>query len=198
MSAVLSLCTTAALLEGGRVVLRGTPQEAAARYLQSSSGPVASVSLDERVDRWGEGGARMTAVQIRSTDPDGVIRSSSRLEISIRYRCDRPLRNARFVACVHDEMETAIFAVDSEAAGGLPETLPAEGTVECTTEPIGLTPGRCRVDLTLMKMNVAVDKVNNATQFHVESDDFFGTGKTHGRDYVLCMVRNRWSLAEDA
>jgi len=197
MPAVLSLCTTAALLEEGRIVMRGSPQEAAGRYLQSNS-PVEAVSLDERTDRTGDGSARMTAVQIRSTDPDGVIRSSSCLEITIRYRCDRPLRNARFVAYVHDEMETGIFAVDSEAGGGLHETLAAEGTVECTTEPIRLTPGLCKVDLTLMKVGVDVDHVKHAAQFHVESDDFFGTGKAHDREYVLCMVQNRWSALEDA
>jgi lipopolysaccharide transport system ATP-binding protein len=196
MSSVLSLCTTAALLEEGSVAFRGSPQEAAARYLQSNS-LVETVALEDRIDRSGDGSARFTSVQLESTDPDGVIRSSSCLKLTIGYRSERPLRNARFVAYVDDQSEAGVFVLDSESAGGLPEILAPSGTVECTTAPINLTPGRCRVHMTLMKGGAEVDFVKFVTAFDVESDDFFGTGKVPDREWVMCLIRNSWSVHED-
>ena len=140
----------------------------------------------------------MTSIRIEAADGEPVIRSSSRLKITIGYRSARPLLHPRFVISVYDFSDAGLFVFDSDAAGGLPETLPAEGSVCCETEPINLTSGRCFATARLLKGGAVADYLQQATVFDVEPDDFHGSGKLPGRDWVLCLLRNKWRPLEDA
>lgn len=193
MAAVQGLCTRAALLDHGRLVQHGPPREVIGWYLQTAAS-TDPVPLEQRRDRTGDGSTRMTSVQIESTDPDKVIRCTSRLRLTIHYGGAHPLRRARFIAEVYDYTNIGLFALDSEATGGLPESLPSEGVVHCTTAPINLTPGRCMVNLRLQKGSADADYVKVAAEFDVESDDFFGTGKLPGRDRVIGLLGHEWSV----
>src|SRR5205823_2798106 len=104
----------------------------------------------------------------------------------------KPLKHARFLVTIYDLTNTGIYVLDSEATGGLPETLPAEGEVVCTTEPINITPGRCYVHIGLTRGSQIADHVHYAAWFDVEADDFFGTGKMHPRDWVVAMLKHQW------
>jgi lipopolysaccharide transport system ATP-binding protein len=192
MSAIRALCRKAMWLDMGRVVETGPGTEVIRRYLQTvvAEDPI---PFDQRKDRGGNGTARFTAVQIESADPDKVIRSASRLKITLSYHGKQPLYQPRFVVSVYDYTGGGIFGLDSEAAGWLPEVLPAQGTVHCTTGPINLTPGRCYVNLNLLRRGVQADYVNHAANFDVESDDFFGPGKMPTRDWMMTLVKNQWS-----
>jgi len=149
-------------------------------------------TLDDRQDRHGDGTARMTRIKIEGADGEAVIRSSSRLKITISYRAAKPLAHARFVISVYDFSDAGIFVFDSDATGGLPEILPAEGSVCCVTDPINLTSGRCFANLRLLKGGAVADYLQQATIFDVEPDDFHGSGKMPGRDWVLCLLKNQW------
>ena len=99
----------------------------------------------------------------------------------------------RFVLTIFDLTNTAIYQLDSEATGGLPETLPAEGTIVCTTECIGITPGRCYINLDLTRSHLLADHISYAAYFDVEADDFYGTGKLPTREWAINVVKHRWT-----
>jgi lipopolysaccharide transport system ATP-binding protein len=196
MATVQSLCTRVALLDHGRVVQVGQPQEVIGRYLQTVATREA-VALELRPDRRGDGSVRMVSVEIESMDPDRVIRCGSRLVFTVRYRSAQPLRYASVIVGVSTLADVGAFVLDSETTGGLPEVLPAEGVLRCITAPINLTPGRCFVALRLKKGGVDADFVKKAAEFDVESDDFFGTGKLPAREWSLLLLHHEWSqLAE--
>ena len=197
MAAVQSLCTQAALLDHGRVAHLGAPQEIIRRYLKTASARE-PIPLEARPDRRGDGSVRMLSVEIDSLDPDRVIRCSSRLVVTVRYRSPRPLRYASIVVGVTTQSEVGAFVLDSETTGGLPDRLPAEGVLRCTTAPINLTPGRCVVALRIRKGGVDADHVMRAAEFDVESEDFFGTGKMPARDLSTCLLRHVWSVVDAA
>jgi lipopolysaccharide transport system ATP-binding protein len=136
----------------------------------------------------------MVSLKISSKDPDGVIRSTSRLKVTIGYRGDRPLHHPTFLVGIYDQMNTGIFLLSSDAVGGLPDTLAPEGSVTCVTDPINLTPGRCYVNVALLKGGAMVDYVQYAGQFDVEAEDVYGTGKLPSRNWVLCTLRHEWSI----
>jgi lipopolysaccharide transport system ATP-binding protein len=117
--------------------------------------------------------------------------------LTIRYRSGQPVRYASIIAFVYTHTEVGAFVLDSEATGGLPPVLPAEGILTCTTSPINLTPGRCVVTLRFKKGGADADYVSRAAEFDVESDDFFGTGKTIARDWALSLVHHEWSSSGD-
>jgi len=196
MAAIQSLCEKAMLLEGGKLIAEGTPSEIVRRYLESESSST-TIPLEERRDRDGDGSARMVSLQIESTDPDGIIRPSSRLKLTVRYRSESPINRPQFVISIYDYMDIGIFLLHNDFVGGLPDTLPPQGSVTCVTEPINLTPGRCFVHLELLKGNARADYLPYAGHFDVATDDFFGTGMLPPRDWVLCVLGQSWQLNKE-
>ncbi len=191
LASIQSLCHRAIWMDGGRVTADGPPGEVVRDYLRAAMTDDIQ-TIDERTDRHGDGSARLTSIKVENVDAEAAIRSSSRLKITLGYRSAKPLQNPRFVVSVYDFSDTGIFVFDSDAAGGLPETLPAEGSVTCVTEPINLTPGRCFVNLRLSKGGADADYLAQAAIFDVEADDFHGSGKVPDRNWVLCLLKNEW------
>lgn len=126
MAAVQGLCSRAALLDHGRIVHVGTPQEVIGRYVQSATS-LEPVALGARPDRSGDGTVRMESIGIESLDPDRIIRCASRLVVTIGYRSDQPIRRAALVAWVYTHTDIGVFSLDTEATGGLPDPLPPLG-----------------------------------------------------------------------
>jgi lipopolysaccharide transport system ATP-binding protein len=196
MASIVSLCKRAALMDRGRILCDGNPGEVVGRYLQSAAS-MGSVSLNERTDREGDGTVRFISIQVQGIGPDKIIRSTSGLRLAIRYRANRPIHYPRFVVSVYDYTEAGIFVLDSDATEGLPEILPEEGTVYCTTDPINLTPGRCFVNLRLLRGGIEADYIQYAAHFDVELDDSYGLGNLPMRDWVICLLKNKWSINGD-
>jgi lipopolysaccharide transport system ATP-binding protein len=194
MAAIQSLCSRAVLIDQGRVAIDGAPRDVIARYFEMS--PTATgVPLDQRTDRTGDGSTRMVSVSVTSADSDEAIRSTSRLRITIGYKGDQPLQHARFVGSIKDHLGTGVYGLDSDATGGIPELLPAQGTVECVTAPINLTAGRCHLSLRLMRGPVDADwLLDPAIEFDVESDDFYGSGRMPTRDWSIALLAHTWSF----
>ena len=191
LPAILALCDRVILLDFGRLVNQGSPASVVQHYLDDVMS--SSVTpLDQRMDRSGDGSARLISLQIESTDPDKVIRSGSRLKITVSYTSDKPVTRPQFLITIVDHMDTGIYLLHNDFVGGLPETLPPYGLVTCLTEPINLTPGRCYVCLELLKGNVRADYIPYAGYFDVEADDIFGTGMFPPREYVLCILGHQW------
>jgi lipopolysaccharide transport system ATP-binding protein len=197
MAAVQSLCTRAVMLKGGQVQTVGPVGEVVQSYLDAA---VASntVPVSDRTDRRGDGSVRLTSVRVEGLDdesgasPLAAIRSGSRLKLTIGYQSRATTRHLRFIASICDMNNVGIYMLDSDATGGLPEELPAEGSVTCITEPLHVTPGRCVVNLMLWKGAGLVDDVQNAVVFDVEADDVLGSGKLPPRDWALGILKHKW------
>ena len=194
MATILSLCARAFWLDGGKVVYGGEVKEAVSQYMESARSEQ-RVALIERTDRGGNGSILLTSISVRSDrdeDNDASIRCVDRLHIGLTYKASRPLRSPRFVVSINDFSNACIHYLDSECAGGLPEELPAEGTVSCVTGPINIAPGQCFIDLYAYGGNDLADHVRYAYTFSVEADDFFGTGKLPRRQKSLCLIEQKW------
>ena len=196
MPAILSLCGRAILLDMGRLVNQGSPASIVQHYLDDVMS--SSVTpLEQRMDRSGDGSAKLTSLQIESTDHDKVIRSGSCLKITIGYASDKPVARPQFLITIMDHMNVGIYLLHNDFVGGLPETLPPSGIVTCLTDPINLTAGRCYIDLELLKGNVQADYIPYAGHFDVESDDVFGTGMYPPREYVLGILGHQWQVNQE-
>ena len=193
MAAVQSLCPRSLLLDNGELLRQGQTQEVVQQYLQATFS-AKTTPLDQRLDRSGDGSVRASSLRVESADQEGLIGTRSRLRLTLEYESDGPLRFAKFIVTVHNYGHTAIFLLDSEAAGGLPAELPAKGTITCVTDPIHLAPGRCYVNLSILKRGRMADYVAGAAHFRVAADDFYGSGKLPKRGSVLCLLRHQWAL----
>jgi len=193
MPAVLALCNRVMLLENGKIKALGAPAEIVQHYLGSES-TVSLIPLDQREDREGDGSVRIVSLQIESADADKIIRSGSKVKLTIGYRSQTEIHRPQFVISIYDPMDIGIYLLHNDFTGGLPQTLPAEGRVTCLTDPIHLTPGRCFVHLELLKGNARADYLPYAGFFDIEADDFFGTGMLPPREWVLGVLGHQWWL----
>ena len=199
MTTVRALWQKAYLLNSGRIEYQGSTSGAIEKYMQSMKSLMKSdsTSLEGRTDRSGDGSAIMTGIKVEDADNQKIICSNSRLKVTIYYKSDRPLNRPQFSATIYDDQKNVgMISLHSEFVGSLPRTLPPEGKVTCLTEPIYLTPGRCYLNLSLLKAGVMADYVRYAVYFDVESEDVYGTGKIPDRDWVYCLRQHQW-LADD-
>lgn len=193
MAAVASLCERGVLLDGGETTFDGPAQETIEHYLQTivSTG---QTPLHRRADRRGDGSVKMISLRINGPSHDQIIRSSSPLEIKITYRSEKPLSNPRFLLGIYDYTNMRIFLLDSDAASSLPQQLPQEGTVTCTTGNINLTPGRCYINIALFRAGVMADYIGHASSFDVVADNQLKLRKIPFRNEALCVVQHKWDL----
>jgi lipopolysaccharide transport system ATP-binding protein len=191
MASILSLCQRAVMLKFGTVERMGPVQEIVHAYLEGSK-PEEVVALSDRHDREGDGAIRYESIAIENADGGSIIRTGSRCKVTIRYKSDKPVRHTRFLLTIYDLTHVSLFQLDSEATGGLPDTMPAEGTVICETDGLGITPGRCYINLELIRGHQLADRITYAAYFDVEVDDFYGTGKLPKREWTMTVLRHRW------
>ncbi|UBF24680.1 ABC transporter ATP-binding protein [Kovacikia minuta CCNUW1] len=196
MSIMQSLCEKTFLLDKGKLIEQGSTSEVINHYLQSEISKEV-VPLTERNDRSGDGSVRLTFLEIESTDEDKIIRSNSRLKLTIHYRSENDLLHPQFLVGIYDYSNTGIFLLDSDAVGKLPESLPAVGSVSCITDPINMTPGQCYVNVALLKGKVMADYIQYAAQFDVEFGDIYESGKVPPRSWVMCVLKHEWSIHEN-
>ena len=195
LAAILSLCDRACLLQNGKLIHDANAREVVEHYLQTVSAANA-IPLGDRKDRFGDGSTRILSLQIGSEEHDQLIRSTSRLKITISYRSQRPIRHARFLIEITDPSDRGIFNFDSDDVGGLPDDLPSEGAVTCLTEPTNLTSGLCFVHVSAYRGRLPADCIKNAASFEVFPSDVFGTGKNPIRDNALCVIGHEWHLQQ--
>jgi homopolymeric O-antigen transport system ATP-binding protein len=191
MGLIQALCERAYLLRRGRVVSEGEARQVVHEYLGTLTTTV-SVPVSERQDRRGDGSVRVTQLQVESLDPDGVIRTGSRLRLTLSYEAPEPLRRCRFVVSIYDTTRTGIYFLDSDARDGLPAVLPAKGSLTCVTGPLAVTPGVCYVNFSVMRAGVTADFVDNVATFDVAPEDMYGLGRMPPRDAAVGVIDQQW------
>jgi lipopolysaccharide transport system ATP-binding protein len=192
MAAVQALCSRTVWLHEGKVKADGRTNDVVQQYFKSAVS-LESTPLSMRQDRTGDGTVRIRDLKIEDLEGSGVIRTNSRLKISVEYAAEKPVLHPRVYASVYDVGHAGLYALDSESVGGLPETLPPEGVLTCVTDPIRLTAGRCYVNLGFLKGGSLADRVEYAAYFDVEPDNTHQSGRLPERSWVLCVLGHSWS-----
>jgi lipopolysaccharide transport system ATP-binding protein len=194
MPTIQALCERVVWLDEGRVKEDGPAAQVALRYLAAVN-DLATADLSVRTDREGDGSVRLTGVTVSAADGGSLITSSSRLKIVLDYESAAPVRRLNMVVGLYTETGLGVYGLDSEATGGLPALLPPRGSVTCVTGPLNLTAGPCIVNVAVVKAGELVDYVAGAARLTIEAENFYGAGKTPGREWMVAMLHHRWSAA---
>ena len=197
MAMIQSLCDRVVWLDGGRVRSEGPTREVIGNYLEDALHKNAE-PVGERLDREGDGSVRVESLRIEDADGRSVLHTGSRLRITIGYESAQPVRNLRAYVSISDANHVGIYGLDTDATGGLPEILPATGTLTCMTDPIRVTSGRCYATVALLKPGTMADRVPQAVYLDIEPDEERGVGIAPTRDWVLCTLGQSWSVEQHA
>jgi lipopolysaccharide transport system ATP-binding protein len=196
-AAVRALCQRVYLLDAGRIVASGPAAAIVDEYVSAVQRRQVS-PVHERMDRGGDGSIRITSVDV--ADASGrAITSSSRLRVTLEYESESALRHPRFAVTIHDSEDSvfAFYRLDTDAEPGLPDVLPARGTLVCVTGPINLTAGDCGVKVAAWRGGTLADHVERACSFMIHADDFYPSGRPPGRDRTAGVIRHNWELSKN-
>ena len=198
LAAVRSLCTRAILLERGRLVRQGTPDEVIGQYLESAE--AAGSFSDLRVaHRLGSGTGRIVDIGVEGSDAGDHLRvkTGGPLRVSITFAAGQAERFVEAGFMIKDRYERYLVDLRSTHAGQsvtLDEGVTYRFYMEVDSLP--LYPGEYTVGVFVAKTNGApIDYIPEAGTLLVEDDgSLMEEGKFDAR-FGQFFVPSRWELS---
>ncbi len=195
-AAVENLCTKGIVLSNGEVQFTGTQTEAIQFYADSTERR--SEPIGVRKDRKGSGEIRISEIRLSNLSGKEVASISPGMGLRISLRYDNPDRlsfpHLIVGITIKSHLDVALLNISNYLTGeALGPALDRSGWFTCEIRDLSLLPGSYRVDCLLStqpKGARILDRVESATEFEVQSGDFYGTGKLP--HIGVFMVPARW------
>ncbi len=199
MAAVTGLCQRAILLKAGRI-LRDGPAPEVVRYYLDSFGDDSGISLEDRKDRYGIGGLRVTSISLEDATgrPVSCFRSGDAGQIVIHYRSTGEERfgNVLVGLALFSPWGEKVCDLETTYSGDHFDLIGPSGKFICHVSRLPLQAGNYQVTVRVcMGEHIYLDVVQNAGQIRVEKGDFFGTGKVP--DTGTVFVDHSWQYVPD-
>lgn len=194
MAAVKSLCTKGIVLKHGKVVFKGTSEEAVNHYLANQS-----ISNEEnllnRNDRKGTGEIKFKRIELFNKDNLNVGEIISgefaKFKISIQFFNEIAFDKLVFGVVIRDLDEIKIVDIYSDEMGiKFDENLKSKGFVELEFPKLLLRGGNYYLDIVVQSYNLTVtqiDLLHRAFEFSVFEGDLWKTGKTNRKTNVAII-----------
>jgi lipopolysaccharide transport system ATP-binding protein len=186
MAAIETQCSSALLLDGGRIVGRGTAAEVVDRYVGQSGLP-AHTAVGDRTDRGGDGRLRIVGIE-------ASVRTGTASEIRLRYRAAPGLHNLAVLVGLYTLRGEAVAWLSTEMAGAMFGEIPAEGTIVCDLGRASLVPGRYTMNVHCAVSGAVADYIVDAAAIDVSEGDYFGTGKLPLPGNGFTAISQAWSI----
>ena len=179
VNAIQSLCTSAILLDHGRIAGSGPTMDVVAQYRESIES-FQQVPLQSRQDRSGSGRVRFTSLEIMGpSEADAVIRTGQpcRFLLSFTLSADEVADDVHFAVTIADARGYPLITCASFHRGVDFPAFEKCGQVCCTVPVLPLAPGRYSVHLAATLRRERADLVENVAGFTVHEDNYYGTGR---------------------
>ena len=195
MPAIEQLCSSAMLLDRGRLVSRGPVHETVARYLAATLAQTGQ-ALRDRQDRQGDGRLRILAVTLHDENGRTVAAGICGQPVRIRLHYESSLSGK---ACLVDAAFTvrnasglllSCFGNIQSGAGRL--DVHDRGYFECAWPRVQLRSGTYTSTLFVALDGTTSDWIQDAFQFTIEDGNFFGTGNLLPRDHGDVVFDQAW------
>jgi lipopolysaccharide transport system ATP-binding protein len=196
MAAVESLCSTAYLLENGRLVESGTTKTVIDAYL-SSIPALCHTPLECRTDREGDGRLRFTDIEFRSDEgiPTDVVQAGKTLLISVAYASTSDtMKNVEVSIDIYTQNGQYMLMLDNEMVGADFESVPRVGRFSCQVQRFPLSPGQYHITLFCRVNGIIADWVQQAALLTVEPGDFYGTGRLPPATHGGFLIPQKWEI----
>lgn len=180
IAAVESLCSSAVLLSGGKLLTKGKTEDVVHEYVRSMRRGLL-IPLEERKDRQGSGIVKFTSLSLTDAAGHNVATfrcgTDAMLVLAFINTSDRE-HKLRISLGIDNELGQRVLLLDSALLGkDIEGVMPGAGVVRVLIPRLGLLPGRYHLTIFATVKTVIVDWVKNAGVFDVESGDYFGTGQ---------------------
>ena len=177
MSAVVTLCDTAAWIQNGKLVDSGTARSLVGKYMEDQIGGD-SQSNAKLIDkpRTGSGAAHFTQLSISAAPESGTgidqIVTGSTVEIKVEITATKELRSSNVAVTIYDGNNFRLIDVNTALKGEFLSLAPGgKASVKFVLESLLLKPGNYVVELWLGRGGTEdVDFVRDAGGFEVHQD----------------------------
>lgn len=179
LAAIRNLCTTAMLLQEGKLLMSDSPDAVIDRYLDNSR-ELAATPLAQRLDRSGNGTIRITALTASNTQGSAGLQSGKPLLIScdLEFNALPPPNGLNLAIGIDDFAGNRIALLNSEITGPVPLPVTADThSIDVVIDKLQLLPGHYRLTLFCSANGKILDWIQDAAVISVENDDYYGTGK---------------------
>ncbi|RYD83463.1 MAG: ABC transporter ATP-binding protein [Verrucomicrobiaceae bacterium] len=200
-AAIEALCTRGIVLEKGGMIFDGTQSEAIEFYAASRISE--GTDLSTRADRTGSGELRATSIELRNARGQTVpvARAGEDMEIVLHFKQHSPKPLTRLCAqlAVTTHLGAPVFTHSNWLTGDQFGELPDQGTLVCRIPKLPLPVGHYRLGFSLLpdtRKRDAYDVIDNAFELHVESGNFYGTGKLPPLQAGVCLVDGTWRIEQ--
>ena len=196
MAAIQNLCSTAIYLKQGQLVQQGPTDQVIARYL-SDAASTARVDLAVRKDRQGNGAIRFNEFMLTNelNEPIAAAQSGSPVVLQFSYEAPEPIRDLHVAVGIDDQYGQRITHLSNDVVGSALSTSNRTGRVAIRIPKCPLRSGNYAFTLFSTANGEIADYLLNAGTFHVESGDFFGTGRASDDDQGAFFVEHTFDIA---
>lgn len=198
MPALIHLCKSAILLDGGRITARGPAMDVVSQHL-SSFQDGGLIHLDDRTDRLDGSRLRVTHVTLADADgqPVGALRSGDPGKIIIHYRSPTgdSFRNVFVRLIIDSQAGQRICSLDTGSVGADFEGIGSTGRFVCEIPRVPLQEGSYPFAVYVRgNGNISLDYIQGAGLIKVDDGDFHGYGKNPSGG-GLVQVDHAWRFS---
>lgn len=195
MPAVEQLCSSAMMLDKGRLISRGPVRETVARYLNATLA-LSGQSLSTREDRQGDGRLRIMDVTLHDAEGRQVRAGVCGQPVSIRLHYQSALAGK---VCLVDAAFTVrnasgllLSCFGNVQSGSARMPIYESGYFECVWPRVQLRAGTYTSTVFIALDGAASDWIQDAFQLAIEDGNFFGTGNLLPRDHGDVVFDHSW------
>ncbi|MBL7952453.1 MAG: ABC transporter ATP-binding protein [Flavobacteriales bacterium] len=196
MAAIQNLCSTAIYLKQGRLVTQGDTAQVLSTYLKDT-GAAARVDLSARQDRQGNGAIRFTGFHL--ADEGGRELAAAQSGSTVVFNFDMDVRSAdvrdlKVAMGIDDQYGQRITHLSNEVSGQALNNASGNARLSIRVPRCPLRNGNYTFTLFSTVNGDIADYLLNAGGFHVESGDFFGTGRAPAEDQGTFFMDHSFKL----
>lgn len=197
MAAVQNLCNSAMYLRHGQLVVQGDTPSVVAEYLRSADTST-RIDLAARDDRQGSGAIRFTDFSLGDGAGNDLAAAMTGSPVVFRFSFTAPtgpLRNLHLAMGIDDIYGQRILHLSNETTGQVFADATGATHIDIRLPRCPLLPGTYGFTLFSTVNGEIADYLFNAGTFHVESGDFFGTGRLPAGDQGSFIAEHSFSIS---
>jgi len=197
MAAVRHLCTSAILLDQGRIDTVGDSDIVIAKYLQAlttaGSSGTSCLSHNEQF------GVTFKGIELLDGAGNAVpaMQTGQPIHFRIALETSIPYGDVMATIGVHSLVDDVRICMFNSWVSGNELRLTPPGTIiHCTVPNVPLPPGNYRLTMTIKTGNTVIFYFPAVLEVAVVEGDYYGTGRLAGTSWCgLCLVHHAWGYA---
>ncbi|RKD12399.1 hypothetical protein BCY91_12170 [Pelobium manganitolerans] len=195
MNAIKALCQTGIYLESGLIrAEKDGIDELINLYLEQSFDKEKESPINERIDRGGNGTARIIELGLAEAIEGNCLSLGKQISLQFRYICKIDGFRGKVLISINNQHGQTVLFLDSTTTNNAPAIYRKDGSIRISlSHDFGLPIGKYFINIAFFVDNEMADYVQSALIFSVVEGKFFETAfMPAGR--AVCFIKQKWDF----